>query len=114
MDTASRDWLKTLPCKEDLGHSTVITAPTPVLHGQADTLVPIAHGRHTADVIPDASLVAFPDHGHLRLISEIPATLGRPSPLGSGDPANGIRVRRSIYGPCQALSLAIKRQELCG
>jgi pimeloyl-ACP methyl ester carboxylesterase len=51
---------------------SVITAPTQVLHGQADTLVPIAHGRHTADVIPSASLVAFPDHGHLSIFTEIP------------------------------------------
>jgi pimeloyl-ACP methyl ester carboxylesterase len=51
---------------------SVITAPTQVLHGQADTFVPIAHGRHTADVIPSASLVAFPDHGHLSIFTEIP------------------------------------------
>jgi len=49
-----------------------ITAPTRVLHGQADTFVPIAHGRHTADVIPGASLVTFPDHGHLSIFTEIP------------------------------------------
>src|SRR5512140_2213427 len=51
---------------------SVISAPTRVLHGQADTFVPMAHGRHTADVIPTASLVAFPDHGHLSIITEIP------------------------------------------
>ena len=51
---------------------SLITAPTRVLHGQADTFVPIAHGRHTADVIPGASLTAFPDHGHLSIITEIP------------------------------------------
>jgi len=51
---------------------SLITAPTRVLHGQADTIVPIAHGRHTADVIPSASLTAFPNHGHLSIITEIP------------------------------------------
>jgi pimeloyl-ACP methyl ester carboxylesterase len=51
---------------------SVITAPTRVLHGEADTLVPIAHGRHTAEVIPGASLVIFPDHGHLSIFTEIP------------------------------------------
>ena len=50
----------------------VITAPTRVLHGEADTLVPIAHGHHTAEVIPGASLVIFPDHGHLSIFTEIP------------------------------------------
>jgi pimeloyl-ACP methyl ester carboxylesterase len=49
-----------------------IMAPTRVLHGQADTVVPIAHGHHTADVIPGASLVAFPNHGHLSIVTEIP------------------------------------------
>jgi len=60
---------------------SVITAPTRVLHGEADTLVPIAHGRHTAEVIPGASLVTFPDHGHLSIFTEIPhlsADLTRP------------------------------------
>jgi hypothetical protein len=28
--------------------------------------------RHTVDVIPGASLVAFPDHGHLSIITEVP------------------------------------------
>lgn len=51
---------------------SAITAPTRVLHGQADTMVPIAHGRHTADVIPGASLVPFPHHGHLSIFTEIP------------------------------------------
>ena len=51
---------------------SVITAPTRVLHGEADTLVPIAHGHHTAEVIPGASLVIFPDHGHLSIFTEIP------------------------------------------
>lgn len=51
---------------------SLITARTRVLHGQADTFVPFAHGRHTAGVIPDATLVAFPDHGHLSIITEIP------------------------------------------
>jgi pimeloyl-ACP methyl ester carboxylesterase len=49
-----------------------ITAPTWVLHGEADTLVPIAHGRHTAELIPRATLVTFPDHGHLSIMTEIP------------------------------------------
>jgi pimeloyl-ACP methyl ester carboxylesterase len=49
-----------------------ITAPTRVLHGEADTVVPIAHGRHTADLIPGATFVAFPDHGHLSMITEVP------------------------------------------
>ena len=50
----------------------VIAAPVRVLHSEADTMVPIAHGRHTAEVIPGAELVTWPDHGHVSLMTEIP------------------------------------------
>ena len=49
-----------------------ITVPVRVLHGDADMLVPIAHGRHTAAVIPGAKLETFPEHGHLSIMGEIP------------------------------------------
>ena len=49
-----------------------ISLPVTVLHGEADTLVPIAHGRHTAEVIPTATLSTFPTHGHLSIMNEIP------------------------------------------
>jgi pimeloyl-ACP methyl ester carboxylesterase len=55
---------------------TAIVAPTRVLHGEADTLVPIAHGRHTAEVIPGATFVPLPAHGHLSTITEIPELCG--------------------------------------
>jgi pimeloyl-ACP methyl ester carboxylesterase len=50
----------------------IITAPTHVYHGEADTLVPVSHGRHTAEAIPDATLVTFPEHGHISMITELP------------------------------------------
>lgn len=49
-----------------------ISVPVAVLHGEADTMVPVAHGRHTAEVIPTSSMRTFPDHGHLSIMSEIP------------------------------------------
>lgn len=49
-----------------------ITAPTTVVHGETDTLVPLAHGRHTAELIPGATFVSLPDHGHLSTLTEIP------------------------------------------
>jgi pimeloyl-ACP methyl ester carboxylesterase len=49
-----------------------ITVPVRVLHGEADTIVPIAHGRHTAEIIPTANLVTWPDHGHISILAEIP------------------------------------------
>jgi pimeloyl-ACP methyl ester carboxylesterase len=48
-----------------------ITAPVRVLHGEADTLCPIAHGRHTAEIIPTAQLVTWPDHGHISILAEL-------------------------------------------
>ena len=47
-----------------------IQAPTQVIHGQADPLLPFAHGRHLADHIRGARLVAVPGMGH-----DLPAPL---------------------------------------
>ncbi|WP_245650303.1 alpha/beta fold hydrolase [Millisia brevis] len=47
-----------------LPHSRRISAPTVVLHGKADPLVPIACGRAVARAIPDARLVTIPGWGH--------------------------------------------------
>jgi pimeloyl-ACP methyl ester carboxylesterase len=49
-----------------------IVAPVSILHGEADTLVPVAHARHTAELIPTAKLLAWRDEGHLSLIPRIP------------------------------------------
>lgn len=49
-----------------------IVAPVWVLHGEADTFVPVAHAHHTADVVPGARLVTRPGHGHISILAEIP------------------------------------------
>jgi pimeloyl-ACP methyl ester carboxylesterase len=49
-----------------------IVAPVWIHHGEADTLTPIAHARHTAQLIPGAKLVTRPDQGHISLIRKIP------------------------------------------
>lgn len=41
-----------------------ITAPTLVIHGEADPLVPLAGGRDTAASIPGARLMTIPGMGH--------------------------------------------------
>ena len=41
-----------------------ITAPTVVLHGADDPLVPVTGGRDTADNIPGAELRVIPGMGH--------------------------------------------------
>jgi pimeloyl-ACP methyl ester carboxylesterase len=52
--------------------TSAIVAPVWILHGEADTLVPVAHARHTAEMIPRARLSTLPDHGHISISSEIP------------------------------------------
>jgi pimeloyl-ACP methyl ester carboxylesterase len=49
-----------------------IAAPVRILHGEADTLVPVAHARHTAEMIPGATLLTRPAHGHISIFTEIP------------------------------------------
>ncbi|WP_237064477.1 MULTISPECIES: alpha/beta fold hydrolase [Microbulbifer] len=41
-----------------------IDVPTLVIHGAADPLLPVAHGRDTAEKIPGADFVAIPGMGH--------------------------------------------------
>lgn len=41
-----------------------ITQPTVVIHGDIDPLIPIEHGRHTADNITNAEFVTLDDMGH--------------------------------------------------
>jgi pimeloyl-ACP methyl ester carboxylesterase len=42
------------------------------LHGEQDPYVPVAHGRHAAEVIPGARFVLLPRQGHVSLLREIP------------------------------------------
>ena len=44
-----------------------------VVHGDDDQLVPIAHSRHTASLIPGAELRILPGVGHLSLADHLPA-----------------------------------------
>ena len=49
-----------------------ISVPVIVAHGEDDQLVPLAHSRHTASLIPGAELRQLPGVGHLSLIDEFP------------------------------------------
>ena len=49
-----------------------ITCEMRVYHGEQDTLCPVSHGRHTAEMIEGSTLVVFPEHGHISMITEIP------------------------------------------
>jgi pimeloyl-ACP methyl ester carboxylesterase len=48
-----------------------VRCPVGVYHGEQDTLVPLSHGRHTAEIVAGARLETFPQHGHLSMIKEI-------------------------------------------
>ena len=49
-----------------------ISVPVEVVHGELDTLVPMAHSRHTAELIRSSTFRTFPGHGHLTILSELP------------------------------------------
>jgi len=49
-----------------------IRTPVFVYHGEADTLAPVAHARHTAGLIPGSTLATFPEQGHLSVMTEAP------------------------------------------
>lgn len=48
-----------------------ITCPVTVLHGSADGLMPVANARHTAAIVPGATLRIVEDLGHLSLATKV-------------------------------------------
>lgn len=46
------------------GQLSQIAAPTLVIHGEQDRLVPLENGQRLADAIPGAELLTLPDGGH--------------------------------------------------
>lgn len=65
-------WVQGRPWAFDPG---AVRAPFLVVHGDRDTVVPIAHSRHTADLVPGAELRVLPGHGHVTVLWELPALL---------------------------------------
>lgn len=51
---------------------SAIALPVTVVHGDCDPLLPMAHSRHTADLIPGSIFHIVPGHGHLSILSEFP------------------------------------------
>jgi pimeloyl-ACP methyl ester carboxylesterase len=50
-----------------------IAAPFQIVHGEADVCVPLAHSRHTSELIRGSTLRVLPGHGHMTTVSELPA-----------------------------------------
>ena len=72
IDGYARDiWQQGRPWTWDLG---AITAPVLVYHGDADTLGPPAHGRHTAE-LTGGRLTMWPGLGHVGAIGNTPEVL---------------------------------------
>jgi pimeloyl-ACP methyl ester carboxylesterase len=59
-----------------------ITAPTIVVHGADDRLVPLSHSGHTASLIPGSELRVVPNCGHLSLGDRLPALAAEISARG--------------------------------
>jgi pimeloyl-ACP methyl ester carboxylesterase len=81
------------PFEVQLGHSIrerlgEIRAPTVVVHGTADPMFPLAHGRALAAAIPGARLLALDGFGHAtlprRFWPELLAAMPAPSPPAGG------------------------------
>ena len=43
----------------------LVKAPTLLIHGEQDTLIPLAHAQNAARLIPDACLEVFEECGHV-------------------------------------------------
>ena len=52
-----------------------VICPVNIIHGEVDTIVPVAHARHTAEIVNDSDLKIYPNHGHLSISDEINANL---------------------------------------
>jgi len=52
-----------------------VRCPVVVLHGAADNVVPQAHARHTASIVPGASLDVVPELGHFSIVGAVLPTL---------------------------------------
>jgi pimeloyl-ACP methyl ester carboxylesterase len=48
-----------------------ITCPVTVLHGSSDGLVPVANARHTAAIVPGATLRIVDDLGHFSILTKV-------------------------------------------
>jgi pimeloyl-ACP methyl ester carboxylesterase len=74
---AVRTRLLTDPDDEDLrARLGEIAVPTLILWGEQDTWVPVAHAERFASAIPDASVIVYPDLGHLPMEEDPAGTVG--------------------------------------
>jgi len=58
-----------------------VTCPVRVIHGEADSILPVAQAHHTAAIVPGAELRTYPDLGHFSIIGEVLDNLRELLPL---------------------------------
>lgn len=63
-DSVPRQLMAILKSGDRSDEVKTIHVPTLVLHGKDDTLIPIAHGEYTAELIQGSKFVAFEGMGH--------------------------------------------------
>jgi pimeloyl-ACP methyl ester carboxylesterase len=63
-DSVPRQLMAILKSGDRSAEVKTITAPTLVLHGKDDTLVPVEHGAYTAELIQGSKYIAFGGMGH--------------------------------------------------
>jgi pimeloyl-ACP methyl ester carboxylesterase len=52
-----------------------LRCPVIVLHGGSDTIVPVAHAHHTAEIVPGAKLRVIEELGHFSIVGAVIAAL---------------------------------------
>ncbi len=52
-----------------------LRVPTLVIHGEADPIFPVEHGRRLAELIPSAKTLLLPDAGHVLLYPPMPVVV---------------------------------------
>lgn len=53
-----------------------IVVPFEIVHGELDETVPLAHSRHTSQLLPRSTLHVLAGHGHMTTLSELPMLAG--------------------------------------
>ncbi len=83
---------------------STIKVPSLVLHGEEDTLLPPAHGRHTARLIVGSKMVVYPGMGHNmpdevvpQILAEMADHIGKP-PRANSEPSTGMDTEGSMPG----------------
>ena len=59
-----------------------IALPAYIVHGELDAAVPLAHSRHTAQLVAGSTLRVLPGHGHMTTLSELPTLAAALSRIG--------------------------------